>query len=393
MTETQLVERFTALANLLDDSDWLDVRRRARRGSRRWLTVPVAATVAALLVASAFGLYRQVVDFFAAEPAPERIVQEYRELSARSAALGMGPRVVPGQARKVMALERDGKPEPFYVAPTADGGFCYRWGTSGSCGRILAVQRPVGLGYLDGANGPAELEGHVLDPDVARLELRYADGTSTEIPVVWVSPPIDAGVFAYDVPAAHEQAGHGATELVALDSDGDVVQQTPFPRTDPRWESGPDGLPRIADRTQKRTLFDFRDESGRQWTLVTAPAPGGKLCYAYNGGGGCLSPKFPARIGGYGLQGGSAVNICCAVPDGVTSVELQYEDGDRQTLSPVDGFLLYVIPREHYAPGHRLERIVFGDAGERRFDTAQKGIYPCAKEDEIDLGYGVKVCP
>ena len=333
--ELQLARRFEALANPLDDSDWLEVRRRARRATRRWLAVPIAATVAVLAVASAFGVYRQVVDFFSAEPAPERVVQDYRALSARSAAIGMGPRVVPQEARKLMNVEWHGKPEPFYVAPTADGGFCYRWGTSMSCGRILAVSRPVGLGYLDGEHGPTEVQGHVLDADVARVELRYADGTATEIPIVWVSPPIDAGFFAYDVPEAHEQAGHGATALVALDSDENVIQETPFLRTDPRWESGPDGLPRIADRAQKRTLFDFRDESGGQWTLVTAPAPGDKLCYAYNGGGGCLSPKFPASIktfGGVQNSGSGAVNVCCALPDWVVAVQLRYEDGERETV-------------------------------------------------------------
>jgi hypothetical protein len=392
--EAQLAERFSALANPLDDSDWLDVRRRARR-PRPWFALPLAATVAVLAVASAFAVYGQVVDFFSADPAPARIVREYGQMRAIASIDVHGPRVLPHEARKIMEPEWHGKPEPFYVAPTEDGGFCYRWAIGGSCGRIVGsgVQRTVGFGFLDGKDGPTVIDGRVLNPDVARLELRYADGTATEIPIVWVTPPIDAGFFAYDIPEAHEQNRHGATQLVAFDSDGDVIQQTPFLRADPRWESGPDGLPRIADRTQKRTLFDFTAPNGSRWTLVTAPAPGDKLCYAYNGGAGCLSPELPARIEGFGPQGGSVVNICCAVPDGVTRVELQYEDGDRETLRPVDGFLLYVIPQEHYEPGHRLERIVFGDAGERRFDTARKGIYPCAKEDEIDLGYDIHVCP
>ena len=51
-----------------------------------------------------------------------------------------GPRVVPNQVQKVMDVERRGKPEPFYVVPTENGGFCYRWATSGSCGRIMPGQ-------------------------------------------------------------------------------------------------------------------------------------------------------------------------------------------------------------------------------------------------------------
>jgi len=47
-----LAERFAALADTNDDSDWLDVRRRARRRAR--IVVPVAAALAAVAAASAF---------------------------------------------------------------------------------------------------------------------------------------------------------------------------------------------------------------------------------------------------------------------------------------------------------------------------------------------------
>jgi hypothetical protein len=43
--------RFAALADRTDDSDWLDVRRRAR-GRRRALAVPLAATAAAIAAAA-----------------------------------------------------------------------------------------------------------------------------------------------------------------------------------------------------------------------------------------------------------------------------------------------------------------------------------------------------
>jgi hypothetical protein len=47
-----LAERFAALADHNDDSDWLDVRRRARRRTR--LAVPLAAAGAAVVAAGAF---------------------------------------------------------------------------------------------------------------------------------------------------------------------------------------------------------------------------------------------------------------------------------------------------------------------------------------------------
>jgi hypothetical protein len=47
-----LAERFAPLVDLADDSDWLDVRRRARRGRRRFV-LPMAAAAAAIVVAAA----------------------------------------------------------------------------------------------------------------------------------------------------------------------------------------------------------------------------------------------------------------------------------------------------------------------------------------------------
>ena len=396
--DSLLARRFNALANPHDDSDWLDVRRRARRRARRrWLALPLAATLAALVVGSAFGLHRDVVDFLTADPAPERIVVDFGRMSAR-ATVGFGPQVIPGQARVVLESRLRGKPEPLYVAPTREGGFCWRWGYTGSCGRLHPDQRALGVTWVESAEGPAQLSGHLLDPAIQRLELEYEDGQRVEIPTVWVSNPIDAGFYVFEVPPERLRVGRRARVLIALDHDGDAVARHVFRYSDPRWESGPDGLPRIADRSQKRTLFDFRDHRGERWTLVVAPAPGERLCYAYDGGGGCLSPKAPAVIDGMGVQGGGAVNVCCAVAAGVETVRLRYEDGTLTELEPVDGFLLYVIPPRHYARGHRLEAIVWLDAAgaevaSRTVETRRPGIYPCSKEEERELGYGQTICP
>jgi hypothetical protein len=41
-----------------------------------------------------------------------------------------------------------------------------------------------------------------------------------QVPIVWVSAPIDAGFFLYEVPRAHWQAGHRLSELVLEDVNG-----------------------------------------------------------------------------------------------------------------------------------------------------------------------------
>lgn len=372
--------------------------RRLRPARRRRLALAAAAALAIVVAAPALGLHRTIVSFFESEPAPERVQLNFARMGI-VAPVRLGPNVIHGETRKVLERELDGKLRALYVAPTQKGGFCWQWeGRMGSCGRTHPDQRAMGVTWLESVRGPTLVAGHVLDPAIETLELRFEDGRQVEIPIVWVSPPIDAGFYGYEVAPETLSEGHRAKFLVALDSDGDELVRHEFRYQDPRWESGPDGLPRIADRTQKRTLFDLRDEFGRRWTLVVAPAPGDKLCYAYNGGGGCNSPKFPnsRRLSAQG--GGRTVNVCCTVDAATESVELFYEDGDRSVLQPIDGFLLTTIPSAHYPLGHRLEAIVELDAAggvvaRHEVPTTHRGIYPCADEDEIDLGFEVSICP
>jgi hypothetical protein len=393
-----LTERFAALGGPPDDSDWPSVRKRAGQTRNRvWFAMPLAAALVAILVGSAFA-HRESIDFWSAPAAPERIVVDFSQMRAR-ASIGLGPNVIPGEARRVTFFEIDGQPEGLFVAPTDEGGYCWRLHFRGSCGRTGRGQGAFSAGWLESDyGGAAWITGDFLDPQIRRIELEYEDGAHVLVPFVWVTAPIDAGFFSIDVPPEHLPMGHRAAVIRAFDEDGDEVASRRLPFSDPRWETGPDGLPRVADRTQKRTLYDFRDHMGTQWTLVVAPAPGERLCYAYNFGGGCLSPKFPVVIGGMGITGGNVVRLCCAVADNVAKVMLDYQDGTRTELRPVNGFVLYVIPPEHYVRGHRLEKIAWlDDAGReiatRKVQPDRPGVYPCAKDDEIQLGHGVTTCP
>jgi hypothetical protein len=225
-----LVERFAALTNPLDDSDWLDVRRRARTVSRRWLLLPLAATVAVIAVGSAFALYRDLVDFGSAQPAPERVQLDFDSLRERAAAVraktGSPPITPEGPAREVMRVQLDGEATPLSVVPTREGSFCYRLAFAVSCPHPDAKQ-PNGIGYSglatpDGS-GSQWLAGPVLDDAVQTVELLYQDGDKVRLPFVWVSPPIDAGFYAYDVPERHEQPGHLSAVLIGRDGDGNPV--------------------------------------------------------------------------------------------------------------------------------------------------------------------------
>jgi hypothetical protein len=370
-----------------------------RRRNRRRLALALAAALAVVAVAGpALGLHRTIVSFFEAEPAPERAQIDFARMGLGAPA-PLGPDVVHEQARKVLERELEGKVRALYVAPTARGGFCWTWSEmTSSCGRTNDRQSPLGFGWREGPNGATSVTGHVFGDTIDRLELRYEDGRADDVPIVWISPPIDAGLYGFDVPDEQLREGRRPQALVAMSADGDVVARHGFHYSDPDWESGRDGLPRIADRSRLRTLFEFTARNGTPWELRVAPAPGDKLCYAYNGGGGCRSPKFPGSLLNLGVQGGSSIVVlCCEAGERTAAVELRYEDGDSLRLDTVDGFLLYEVPPEHHALGHRLTELVGYDATgrelERRSLEPSRGVYPCRDEDELDLGFGLSICP
>jgi len=134
--------------------------------------------------------------------------------------------VIPSEARKITSVVIEGEPRPLYVAPTSDGGFCWRWHFVGRCGRIRAEEPAVGVGFLESEHGGAALIlGHVLDSGIERLELRYEDGVRAEIPVEWVTAPINAGFYHVEIPAEHLIVGHRTELIVALDRNGREVAQ------------------------------------------------------------------------------------------------------------------------------------------------------------------------
>jgi hypothetical protein len=247
-----LAQRFAALTNLQNDSDWLDVRRRARTVSRRWLLIPLVATIAAIAVGSAFALYHELVDFGSAEPAPERVQVQFDYLRKRAAAVREigGPTVTPeGPAREVMRVQIDGETRPLWVVPTREGGFCYQLAFGTSC-TTPDPKSPIGfmgLATPDG-NGSQWLAGSVSDEAVQEIELLYQDGESDRLPFVWVSPPIDAGFYAYDVPERHEQPGHVAAVIIGRD-DGNSVAHLCLTRSADELARS---APRVAALCEKR---------------------------------------------------------------------------------------------------------------------------------------------
>jgi len=425
MTETvdQLIRaRFAAVANRADDRDWNDVLARAagrrhiarpRQTPRRVTLAAAVAAVAAAVTAVAFGWPQTFVDFFTSSPAPAHVKNWFGQKNV-TAPSGMSPEAIPGQARKITTATFDANHahpvhptvHTLYIAPRKKGGFCFLWTDySGGCADATGT-RLMGVDWLE-SDYALLASGWVRTDAVKTVEARFADGTTAAIPVTWVSAPISAGFFVYPVPPAHQTRADALASVVALDAHGAVVGRQDFSLTKPLdqdvMQTLPDGtkysLPRRADAARARKAISFRSAKGNEIYLWLMPRAGGGACFLYNRGEGCLpagpDPGLPALNGG--LNGGAQPVLYFAEtkPD-VATVELLYQNGATERLTPVDGFVLTEIPPAHYKPGTRLVTVVALDRDGKAIHTERQdpqgpGVYPCQKPKK--LGYGVTACP
>jgi hypothetical protein len=390
------------------------------RSSRRRLILALAAMagLGVLVAAPASGLHNDVLDFLRSEPASERIQLEFARLDV-IAPPEMRPGILVGEARRVMETTARGKRRVLWVAPTMNDGYCFQWsGLFGSCydpARTVAVppgRRPgflnshlLGAGFI-GNDSIETVGGHLRAAETEHLELVFADGERAEIPVTWVSEPINAGFYLFDIPDEHRKPATRAEALIARDADGNVLARMAFLHGGPGWEFDPKtAAPDVAVLEQKRKLIEIRSEQGRTVTLWTAPARDGRVCHWLTvdgrpGPSGSCSPRQlrgPEPAVGAGLfTGGGPVLFEGTAREDVAIIELRFQDGTVERLRPVEGRVLHEIGSAHYPRGHRLERIIARDETGREletraFPTDRHSTYPC--DEPVDLGYGVKTCP
>lgn len=222
--------------------------RPRRRRSRR-LLVALAALVGLLIVflaTPAFGLRAKLFSLFEnAEPAPTPIVENFDSLDI-GAPEGMATGVIAGDARAVIEQSVSGGLEvTLYVAPTKTGGFCtatefrradadgpVRGGGAGCRTRqdvdarafatTVSIPGPISAGGTI-LQGPILVDGSIGLGRAASLEVEFQDGTREEIPLTWVSSPINAAFFVYAVPERHWAPGSQPTVLIARDAEGEEV--------------------------------------------------------------------------------------------------------------------------------------------------------------------------
>jgi hypothetical protein len=241
----QLGERFANLRHPPDDSDWLEVARLARPGRRtRTRLGLLAAAVAAVVVAApAFGFGGDVFRFFqSGEPAPPRIERSFGRLDA-GAPPGFRTGVVAKETRKIVLPGG----VALWIAPTTRGGFCvFVEGGGGQCDAMRALDfwpafsiggKFTTAGVID--SGPVLIDGWTTLKEAASVEIRFEDGHSETIPVVWISAPIDAGFFGHRVPASQWRVGHRPVLLILRDASGNELRRDSSAFEVPEFRRGP----------------------------------------------------------------------------------------------------------------------------------------------------------
>jgi hypothetical protein len=191
------------------------------------LALVAAALVAAIAVATpARALVRGILPFWDQPTAPQSVQVQFFSLNA-GAPRGMSPHAVAGETREVGRFAFGGSTKTLWVAPARNGGFCSLWLPAGG-GGCSTSGHPLSTGALLRVGRPAWVTGDATAPSVGDVVIRLSDGSTVQPRIVWVSAPISAGFFAYDVPAAQQTSRVHVTAVDAYDRNGRLVAHQIF---------------------------------------------------------------------------------------------------------------------------------------------------------------------
>jgi len=400
------------------EGDWHDVVRRAqgRRKHRRLALAGALGAVVVLGAPTALALRSTIVDFFQSEPAPHRLVLDFARQDV-GAPSGLDNRVIYEQTRRIFERKlANGQTLTLWVAPNRRGGYCTALvgpGHPGGFGCLWEQRPPIAPGIevrgsmsREGVirSGPVLVSGSVGDEQAETIELRYQDGDVDRQTLVWVSSPIGAGFFLFDVPEEHWGKGRQFERLVLRDAEGRELHSEALTSPRPPAIDAKTGAPSEALQEQAQKLITIRTHTGVEAALWTAPAPNGRTCQwlrlgASGFGGGCsardihrpLLAFLQSQGGGVVLLSGGPVR-----PD-VAEIEVRFENGEVAVVPVAKGMWLYEIKPDHFSRGHRPELLIARDAdgrelARRRQETKAYGAYPCEKPVPIPDGYGERAC-
>jgi hypothetical protein len=201
----------------------------ARPMPRRVLVPVLAASVllAVILVATpAWALVRDFLPFWSQPKAPRSVQVQFSSLNLGAPA-GMSPRAVSGETREVSRFTFGGSTHTLWVAPAKNGGFCSLWLPRGG-GGCSTSGKPLSTGALLRFGVPEWITGDAIATAIADVVIRFSNGTAVRPRIVWVSAPIGAGFFAYDVPSDQQTRRVHVTGIDAYDRSGTLVEHQTF---------------------------------------------------------------------------------------------------------------------------------------------------------------------
>lgn len=206
----------------------LDGAGRSRRPRRLAVAVAAFAVLAAIVFATpAWALVRDILPFWSRPKAPASVRVVFSSLNLGEPR-GMSPQARSGDTRDVGAFTFGGRRRTLWVAPARNGGFCVLW-LPGGGGGCSTAHRPLSTGALLVAPGiPEWITGDAAAPAVDHVVIRFSDGSSVRPRIVWVSSPIGAGFFAYDVPPGERTFRRHVTTVDAYDRAGALVARQRF---------------------------------------------------------------------------------------------------------------------------------------------------------------------
>jgi hypothetical protein len=125
----------------------------------------------------------------------------------RPGGLQIAPLAIPSKTRLIASTELLGgerSSQKLYVSPAKGGGVCFEW--SGSTGRCVKLASGV---FSLAWETPRLLTGAVSSPAISSITIRFTDGTTVRPFVSWVTAPVRAGFFRYQVPRGRTVATIG----------------------------------------------------------------------------------------------------------------------------------------------------------------------------------------
>ena len=240
---------------------WDEVLRRAGatgrsepllRSRRRLAVVAIsaAAMLAVILVATpAWALVREVLPFGNQPTATSSVRVVFSRMNVGTPPGGLPASMsfaVSNDIREIDQSTLDGKTETLWVAPaTGRYNFCWLWlptygGSCGSSAQLIgydwesvpahAPDQPAQTTDLppDYHGVPQLIAGYAISPTISDVVIRFSDGSTVHPRTVWVSAPINAGFFAYNVPADQQSDQDHVTSIDGYDQNGNLVTEHRF---------------------------------------------------------------------------------------------------------------------------------------------------------------------